>query len=95
MEMLKTDVTLDIKKILLEENISQSEISREMSLSQQRINDIINGRGRFVNHKLIEIMEVVGYDIELNFVKRQEKAEGTAANDWPATHEGVYLFVID
>ena len=71
--MLKNNVTLDIKKILLEENISQVEISEKMNLSRQRVSDIINGRNVFVNEKLIELMNTIGYDIRLEFVKQENR----------------------
>lgn len=68
--MLKTNVKKEIKDIIKEENVYQPEIARAMKRSKQFINSFINDRTVYISKTLVNMMDVLGYDVEITFKKR-------------------------
>ena len=71
--MLLNDVSNEIKKLMIDDDVSQTELSNKMDYSVQYVSQLINGKNKFVNDKFIDIMNALGYDIRLEFVKQENR----------------------
>ena len=70
--MIKNNVELDIKIKCLEANMTQTQLGEAIGTTGQYINRITK-KGSVVNKTFVTMMEALGYDIELNYIKREEK----------------------
>lgn len=68
--MLRNNVELDLKTRFIEEGTTQTEIAEAIGVSLPYVNRITKGREQIVNKTFIKIMEELGYDVELTYVKR-------------------------
>ena len=67
--MLLTDIEKEIYGALKAEGLTQSEIARRRGVTRQTVNDAIK-RTPIVKG-FVEMMEAIGYDIEIEFVRRK------------------------
>ena len=67
--MLLTNVEKEIRGIMRVEGISQSEVARRRGVTRQTVNDSLS-RPVLVKG-FIETMEAMGYDVEIEFVRRK------------------------
>lgn len=70
--MLKTDIQIEVKKLCLDEKTSLSELAEKCGTSKQYVSRLL-GKTGLVNAMLIKLVEALGYDIEVKFVKRGEE----------------------
>lgn len=70
--MLKNNIVLDVKTKCIEEEITQAQVAQMVGTSPQYVSRLINNSGRILNKTYISMLEALGYDIELNYVKRGE-----------------------
>lgn len=70
--MLKNNVERDIKIKCLEAGLTQGELGKKIGTSGQYVNRVIK-RNVIVNRTFIKMMEGLGYDVELHYVKRDER----------------------
>ena len=52
--------------------MSQLNLAEKIGTTGQYVNRIIKKKDGLVNKTFVEIMEALGYDIELTYVKREE-----------------------
>lgn len=71
--MLKNNIELDVKTKCIEENVTQREVAEIVGTTPSYVSRIINGGDKVVNKTFVSIMEALGYDVELTYVKRNEK----------------------
>ena len=69
--MLKTDIKLEVRKLCLDEKISLSDLAERQGTSKQYASRLL-GKDTLVNKMLIDLVEELGYDMEIKFVKRGE-----------------------
>lgn len=69
--MLKNNIELDVKTKCIEEGITQSEVAREIGTSKSYVSRIVNGGDKIVNKMFVQIMDALGYDIKLIYVKHE------------------------
>ena len=69
--MIKNNIELDVKVKCLEAGMTQEQIATKVGTTGQYVNRVIKRKEGFVNNTLVQIMEVLGYDIELTYVKRE------------------------
>lgn len=69
--MVKNNIELDVKVKCLEQGMTQEQIAEKVGTTGQYVNRVIKKKDGFVNNTLVQIMEVLGYDIELAYVKRE------------------------
>nr|WP_072513908.1 helix-turn-helix transcriptional regulator [Ndongobacter massiliensis] len=62
----------DIKTKCCEAGITQARLAKEIETSAPYVNRVIRSKETIVNNTLVKIMEALGYDIELRYVKREE-----------------------
>ena len=65
--MVKNNIELDVKVKCLEANMTQQQVGETIGTTGQYVNRII------VNKTFVEMLEALGYDIELTYVPRAEK----------------------
>lgn len=75
--MIKNNIELDVKVKCLEAGMTQEQIATKVGTTGQYVNRVIKRKEGFVNNTLVQIMEVLGYDIELTYVKRETSIDGT------------------
>ena len=69
--MIKNNIELDVKVKCLEAGMTQEQVATKVGTTGQYVNRVIKKKEGFVNKSLVQIMEVLGYDIELTYVKRE------------------------
>lgn len=70
--MIKNNIELDIKMKCLEAGVTQYGLGEIIGTTGQYVNRITK-KGSVVNKTFVTMMEALGYDIELNYVKIEEK----------------------
>jgi hypothetical protein len=69
--MLKNNVEIDVKVKCMEEEITQAQLADKVGTSAPYVNRIIKNSDSVVNKTFISMMENLGYDIELTYVRRE------------------------
>lgn len=69
--MLRNNVEVDVKVKSIEAGLTQEQIAERIGTTGQYVNRIIKKKDGFINNTLVQIMETLGYDIELTYVKRE------------------------
>lgn len=70
--MLINNLEKDIKVKCLDINITQAELAKRLDKSAQTINKIVKKGDGLINTTFIDIMEELGFDIELNYIERKK-----------------------
>ena len=73
--MLKNNVGVDVKVKCIEEGMTQAKIAEEIETSPQYISRLIKSNDKIVNQTFIRVMETLGYDVELTYIKRDSIKE--------------------
>ena len=68
--MLKNNIELDVKVKCIENGISQVQIAEDINTTKSYVNRIIKKQEGIVNKTFVQIMETLGYDMELTYIKR-------------------------
>ena len=71
--MLRNNVELDLKTRLNEEGITQTKVAEMIGVSLPYVNRIIRGREQIVNKTFVKMLDELGYDVELTYVKRGDQ----------------------
>lgn len=70
--MVRNNIELDVKVKCLETSTTQQALAEKISTTGQYVNRIVKKKDGLVNKTFVEMMEALGYDIELTYVKRDE-----------------------
>lgn len=70
--MIRNNIELDVKVKCIENGVSQVQIAKNINTTKSYVNRIIKKQEGVVNKTFIQIMEALGYDIELTYIKRNE-----------------------
>ena len=68
--MLKNNVEIDVKVKCVEEQTTQAEFAEKVGTSPSYVNRLIKSSEKIVNKTFVQMMEQLGYDIEIFYVKR-------------------------
>lgn len=71
--MIKNNLEIDVKVKCLEAGMTQMQLGEKINSTGQYVNRIIKKKDGIVNKTFVEMMEALGYDIELSYVKRQKE----------------------
>ena len=55
----------------IEGNTTQAKVAEEVGTLASYVSRVINGGDKVVNKTFVSIMEALGYDVELHYVKRE------------------------
>ena len=70
--MVRNNIELDVKVKCLETNTTQQSLAEKIGTTGQYVNRIVKKKDGLVNKTFVEMMEALGYDIEMTYVKREE-----------------------
>lgn len=70
--MVKNNFEIDVKVKCIENSITQAQIAKDIHTSKEYVNKIIKKQEGIVDKTYVQILEALGYDIELTYVKRAE-----------------------
>lgn len=70
--MVKNNIELDVKVKCIEHGTTQTQIAEDIGTTKSYVNRIIKKPEGVVNKTFVQMMESLGYDIELTYVKREQ-----------------------
>lgn len=73
--MLKNNIEIDVKVKCVEEQTTQAELADKVGTSASYVSRLIKMPDKIVNRTFVQMMEKLGYDIELAYKKREEGTE--------------------
>ena len=68
--MLKNNIEIDVKVKCMEEGITQAQLAEKVGTSAQYINRLIKNSDGIVNKTFVSMMDQLGYDIEITYIKK-------------------------
>ncbi|MGB4610611.1 MAG: helix-turn-helix transcriptional regulator [Saccharofermentanales bacterium] len=71
--MLKNNIEVDVKVKCIEEDITQAKLAEDIGTSAPYVSRLIRNNNKIVNKTFLQLMEKLGYDVELTYVKRKTK----------------------
>ena len=69
--MVKNNIEVDVKVKCIESGKTQVQIAEEINTTSQYVNRVIKKKDSVVNKTFVQMLEALGYDIELTYVKRE------------------------
>lgn len=70
--MLKNNIELDVKTKCIEVGITQVKLAQQIKTSAPYVNRVIRNKESIVNNTFVKMMEALGYDIEIRYVRRSK-----------------------
>lgn len=70
--ILINNVEIDVKVKCLEAKMTQEQLAAKIGTTGQYVNRVIKKKDGFLNKTFVQMMEALGYDIELTYVKKEE-----------------------
>ena len=70
--MVKNNIELDVKVKCIEQGKTQAQVAKEIDTTRAYVNRVIKRNESVVNNTFVKMLEALGYDIELHYVKRED-----------------------
>ena len=70
--MVRNNIEVDVKVKCIEQGMTQAKLADEIDTTKTYVNRVIKKNESVVNNTFVKMMEAVGYDIELHYVKRDD-----------------------
>lgn len=71
--MIKNNIEVDVKIKCLEAGLTQNQLGEAIDSTGQYVNRIIKKKDGIVNKTFVDMLEALGYDIELTYVKKESR----------------------
>ena len=71
--MVRNNIEVDVKVKCIEQGKTQAKLAEEIDTTKTYVNRVIKKNESVVNNTFVKMMEALGYDIELHYVKREGK----------------------
>ena len=71
-EMLKNNIEVDVKVKCIEAGKTQTQLAETIGTTGQYVNRIIKKGDGVMNKTFVQMLDALGYDIELHYVKKEE-----------------------
>lgn len=68
--MIKNNIEVDVKVKCLEAGMTQMQLGEAVGSTGQYVNRVMKNKDGVMNKTFVKMMEALGYDIELTYVKR-------------------------
>lgn len=68
--MLKNNIEIDVKVKCMEEGLTQAQLAEKVGTSAPYLNRVIKNQESVVNKTFVNMIEQLGYDIEINYIKK-------------------------
>jgi transcriptional regulator with XRE-family HTH domain len=72
--MLINNIEMDVKTKCIERETTQLKIAEGVGTTPSYVNRIVKNKEQIVNKTFIAMLEQLGYDVKLTYVKKSEKA---------------------
>jgi len=69
--MVRNNIEVDVKVKCIEQGKTQAKLAEEIDTTKTYVNRVIKKNESVVNNTFVKMMEALGYDIELHYVKRE------------------------
>lgn len=73
--MIKNNLEIDVKVKCLEEGVTQAQLAQMVGTSAPYVSRLINKKEGIINRVFVEMLDKLGYDIQLVYVKKKGAAE--------------------
>ena len=70
--MVRNNIEVDVKVKCIVQGKTQAKLAEEIDTTKTYVNRVIKKNESVVNNTFVKMMEALGYDIELHYVKRDE-----------------------
>ena len=70
--MVRNNIEVDVKVKCIEQGMRQAKLADEIDTTKTYVNRVIKKNESVVNNTFVKMMEALGYDIELHYVKRDD-----------------------
>ncbi len=70
--MVKNNIEVDVKVKCIENETTQAQLAGDIGTTKSYVSRIIKKQEGVVNKTFVQMMEALGYDIELTYVKREK-----------------------
>ena len=71
--MLKNNIELDVKVKCIEHQMTQAQIAEKVGTTSSYVNRIVKKKDGVVNKTFIQMMEALGYDVEISYIKKEDE----------------------
>ena len=68
--MIKNNIEIDVKVKCMEEGVTQVQLAEKVGTSAPYLNRVIKNTDGVVNKTFVSMMEQLGYDIEITYIKK-------------------------
>ncbi len=69
--MVRNNIEVDVKVKCIENGTTQAKVADDIETTKSYVNRIIRKNDGVVNKTFVQMMEALGYDIELVYIKRE------------------------
>lgn len=69
--MVKNNMGVDVKAKCIENGTTQAQVAEDIQTTKSYVNRVIKKPNDVVNNTFMQMMEALGYDIELTYVERE------------------------
>lgn len=73
--MIKNNLEIDVKVKCMEEGVTQAQLAQMVGTSAPYVSRLINKKEGIVNKVFVEMLDKLGYDIQLVYMKKKGAAE--------------------
>ena len=70
--MIKNNIEVDVKVKCIENGMTQAQLAEKIETTGQYVNRIRKKKDGVVNKTFVQMLEALGYDIELTYIKRED-----------------------
>lgn len=70
--MVRNNIELDVKVKCVEQGVTQQTIAEKIGTTGQYVNRIVKKKDGIMNKTFVEIMEALGYDIEITYILKEK-----------------------
>ncbi|HJC92277.1 MAG TPA: helix-turn-helix transcriptional regulator [Candidatus Mediterraneibacter excrementigallinarum] len=69
--MVKNNIEIDVKVKCLEEGVTQAQLAELVGTSAPYVSRLINKKEGIINKVFVDMLDKLGYDIQLVYVKKK------------------------
>jgi transcriptional regulator with XRE-family HTH domain len=70
--MVRNNIELDVKVKCVEQGVTQQTIAEKIGTTGQYVNRVVKKKDGIMNKTFVEIMEALGYDIEITYIPKEK-----------------------
>ena len=70
--MVKNNIEVDVKVKCIENSVTQAQMAEKIGTTPAYVNRVLQKKDGIINKTFVQMMEFLGYDIEISYIKREE-----------------------